>query len=161
MSGAYPLDVDSDGVEDLAVLRLGENVLLRGLGDCRFERANEDLGLAGGADWTTAFSATWESGRSLPTLAFGNYEAVDDAGKPTGGCADNQLFRPVAEGTALRAAARLQPGWCALSMLFSDWDRSGRRDLRISNDREFYGPDGMEQLWRMDVGEAARRLHRG
>ena len=37
---------------DLAVLRLGENVVLRGLGDCRFERANEQLGIDGGDDWT-------------------------------------------------------------------------------------------------------------
>jgi hypothetical protein len=35
-------------------------------------------------------------------------------------------------------------------MLFSDWDRSGRRDLRVSNDREFYVRDGQEQLWRMN-----------
>ncbi|HET7646816.1 MAG TPA: FG-GAP-like repeat-containing protein, partial [Candidatus Limnocylindria bacterium] len=41
VTGAYPLDIDGDGVTDLAVLRVGENVLLRGLGDCRFERANE------------------------------------------------------------------------------------------------------------------------
>ena len=39
---------------------VGENVLLRGLGDCRFERANEALGFDGGDRWTTAFSATWE-----------------------------------------------------------------------------------------------------
>src|SRR5438034_1878245 len=40
-TGAYPIDIDGDGVTDLAVLRNGENVLLRGLGGCRFERANE------------------------------------------------------------------------------------------------------------------------
>ncbi|MCC6518521.1 MAG: VCBS repeat-containing protein, partial [Tabrizicola sp.] len=34
--GAYPLDIDSDGVLDLVVLRQGENKLLRGLGNCRF-----------------------------------------------------------------------------------------------------------------------------
>jgi hypothetical protein len=39
VTGAYPLDVDGDGHLDLAVLRLGENVVLRGLGGCRFERA--------------------------------------------------------------------------------------------------------------------------
>ena len=38
VTGAYPLDVDSDGTTDLAVLRVGEDVVLRGLGDCRFER---------------------------------------------------------------------------------------------------------------------------
>ena len=42
-------------------------------------------------------------------------------------------------------------------MLFSDWDRSGRRDLRISNDRQYYLPeDGEEQLWRMEPGIAPR-----
>jgi hypothetical protein len=37
-------------------------------------------------------------------------------------------------------------------MLFSDWDRSGRRDLRVSNDRHYYGQarDGSEQLWRVE-----------
>ena len=39
--GAYPIDIDGDGLTDLAVLRNGGNVLLRGLGDCRFERAND------------------------------------------------------------------------------------------------------------------------
>ena len=43
-------------------------------------------------------------------------------------------------------------------MLFSDWDRSGRRDLRISNDRHYYSDlsDGQDQLWRIAPGEAPR-----
>ena len=45
VTGAYPLDVDADGHTDLAVLRVGETLLLRGLGGCRFERANEAWGL--------------------------------------------------------------------------------------------------------------------
>ena len=44
VTGAYPLDIDGDGITDLAVLRVGETELLRGLGDCRFERANEAWG---------------------------------------------------------------------------------------------------------------------
>ena len=36
-------DIDGDAVSDLAVLRRGETILLRGLGDCRFERANETV----------------------------------------------------------------------------------------------------------------------
>jgi hypothetical protein len=153
VSGAYPLDVDSDGLADLAVLRLGENVVLRGLGDCRFEVANAELGLDGGDDWSTAFSATWEPGYALPTLAVGNYEAVDAEGKPTGACADNLLVRPAPDGTGYGLPEPLSPGYCALSILFSDWDRSGRRDLRVSNDREFYGPEGQEQLWRVSPGQ--------
>jgi hypothetical protein len=88
VTGAYPLDVDSDGLTDLAVLRLGEDVLLRGLGGCRFERANERWSLEGMGDWTVAFSATWEGGRRLPTLAFGNYVALTRTGRRAGGCAE-------------------------------------------------------------------------
>jgi hypothetical protein len=35
-------------------------------------------------------------------------------------------------------------------MLFSDWNRSGQQDLRISNDRQYY-VGGQEQLWRVPV----------
>jgi enediyne biosynthesis protein E4 len=149
VTGAYPLDLDGDGRTDLAVLRVGENLLLRGLGDCRFERANEDLGFDGGDAWTTAFSATWEPGASLPTLAFGNYLDPDDQQRAT--CVDNVLVRPTADGTGYASPTTLSPGWCTLSLLFSDWDRSGRRDLRVSNDRHYYR-DGQEQLWRLPPG---------
>jgi hypothetical protein len=154
VTGAYPLDIDGDGLVDLAVLRNGENVLLRGTGDCGFERANEAWGFDGGAANTNAFTATWEGSNTLPTLAFGNY--VDPAHTdPHDLCADNVLVRPAATGGGYAAPLPLSPSWCALSMLFSDWDRSGRRDLRISNDAHYY-LDGQEQLWRMTPGEAPR-----
>ncbi len=157
VTGAYPLDVDSDGNPDLAVLRYGENVLLRGLGACRFERANEAWRFDGGDAWTTAFSATWESTNAWPTLAIGNYleEFSADSGAR---CYDNQLIRPADDGSGFGASTVLRPGWCALSMLFSDWDRSGRRDLRVSNDRHYYtdASDGEEQLWRVEAGKAPR-----
>ena len=43
-------------------------------------------------------------------------------------------------------------------MLFSDWDGSGRRDLRVSNDRHYYGElgGGGEQLWRFEPGTPPR-----
>ena len=72
VTGAYPLDVDADGLVDLAVLRVGETVLLRGTGGCAFERANERWGFDGGDAWAVAFSATWEDESELPTLAIGN-----------------------------------------------------------------------------------------
>ena len=81
-TGAYPLDVDGDGTVDLAVLRIGGNVLLRGLGGCRFERANERWGFDGGDRITMAFSATWEGSAALPTLAFGNYISDPDPQDP-------------------------------------------------------------------------------
>jgi hypothetical protein len=157
VTGAYPIDIDGDGRTDLAVLRVGANVLLRGLGDCRFEPANAAWGLDGGDAWSTAFSATWEASAGWPTLAFGNYrdEASGDIDRL---CHDNELVRPNAAQDGFAAAERLQPAWCALSMLFSDWDRSGRRDLRVSNDRHYYSDfsDGEEQLWRIEAGRAPR-----
>ncbi|HTI30099.1 MAG TPA: CRTAC1 family protein [Methylomirabilota bacterium] len=151
VTGAYPLDVDGDGLTDLAVLRIGPNVLLRGLGNCAFEEANRDWGLDGGNAWTTAFSATWEASASWPTIAFGNYrnEASNDLAHL---CYDNELVRPNAAQDGFAASIPLTPSWCALSMLFSDWDHSGRRDLRVSNDRHYYREPGEEQLWRIEPG---------
>ena len=156
VTGAYPLDVDGDAVVDLAVLRRGENVLLRGLDGCRFERANEAWGFDGGDAWTTAFSATWEAHAGGPTLAFGNYLEGSNTDSERL-CFDNALFRP-GEGGGYGAPITLSPGWCSLSMLFSDWDRSGARDLRVSNDRHYYTDysPGQEQLWRVRVGERPR-----
>jgi hypothetical protein len=155
VTGAYPLDVDGDGLVDLAVLRNGRNVLLRGTGDCGFEESNERWSFDGGSAPTMAFSATWEGDNALPTLAFGNY--VDpDGTDPSTLCVPNALVRPAsAGGSTYGPPVTLAPGWCALSMLFSDWAGSGRRDLRISNDRHYY-VDGEEQLWRMEPGSMPR-----
>ena len=152
VTGAYPLDIDGDGIKDLVVLRVGETVVLRGTGDCRFERANEALGYDAPDAWTAAFSATWESEATLPTLAFGHYLDLDSVTDRTYICADGELVRPDATGRSYDAAVALIPGYCPLSMLFSDWDRSGRRDLRVSNDAHYYR-GGAEQLWRITPGQ--------
>jgi hypothetical protein len=154
VTGAYPIDVDGDALTDLAVLRNGDNVLLRGLGDCRFERANETWGYDGGDALTAAFSAMWEGSATLPTLAFGNY--LDLAKDPDrGDCADSELVRPRPGQQTYAEPIPLTPGYCTLSVLFSDWDRSGHADLRMANDRHYY-LDGEEQLWRIEPGELPR-----
>ena len=150
VTGAYPLDLDGDGHTDLAVLRVGEDVVLRGLGECRFERANERLGIDGGESWTVAFSATWEGSNELPTLAFGDYLTPDRQS-----CENSRLLRPARTGDRYQPAIALSPGYCTLSMLFSDWNRSGQRDLRMTNDRHYYR-DGTDQLWRIAPGEPPR-----
>ncbi len=150
VSGAYPIDIDSDGVMDVAVLRVGENQLYRGLGDCRFEAANALWGFDGGGAWTTAFSAVWEAAADWPTLVFGNYVDRSQAGAPFGTCHDNRIFRPTDAGYA--PPQFLQPGFCSLSVLFSDWNRDGLPDLRISNDRQYYR-GGQEQLWQLADGQ--------
>lgn len=155
VNGAYPLDIDSDGTVDLVVLRAGENVVLRGAGDCTFERANESFAFPGGDGLTTAFSATWEGPARLPTLAIGHYLKLDASGVRTSTCEESELVRPATNGATFGPAIALAPGYCALSMLFSDWDGSGRRDLRVTNDRAWY-TDGMDQLWKIAPGEAPR-----
>ncbi|WP_306133216.1 CRTAC1 family protein [Roseivivax marinus] len=150
VTGAYPLDIDSDGALDLAVLRVGPNVLLKGDGACGFTDATAEWGLAPGDDWTTAFSATWEAGATLPTLAFGNYVDRDDPEGPFEACDENALVRPRVNGTGYGAPEPIAPGWCALSMLISDWQRTGTPELRISNDRHYYVRGGYEEMWRLD-----------
>jgi hypothetical protein len=158
VTGAYPIDVDSDGLTDIAVLRNGANVLLRGLGDCRFERANGTWGYDGGDALTAAFSATWEGSAALPTLAFGNY--LDLAKAPDrSACAESELVRPATGAETYAAPVPLAPGYCTLSVLFSDWDRTGYTGLRMANDRHYY-LDGEEQLWRIEPGEPPRLYSR-
>jgi len=152
--GAYPIDIDGDGRLDLVLLRVGETVLYRGLGGCRFERANEAWNFDGGNQWNTAFSATWEAGQAWPTLAVGTYIDRTRQDEPWGSCTPNRLYRP-APGGGYLPPLELKPGYCALSMLFTDWGRTGAQDLRISNDREYY-KGGQEQLWRIRAGAAPR-----
>ena len=157
--GAYPIDIDGDGEVDLVLLRVGEAVLMRGLGQCRFERANELWGFDGGNAWWTSFSATWEKGAIWPTLALGAYFDRKEELQPWGTCTPNLLFRPqVVDGVPQRrfaAPVPLTPSFCALSMLFSDWNKSGNKSLRVSNDREYY-KGGQEQMWQILPGEAPR-----
>ena len=148
VTGAYPLDIDGDGLLDLAVLRVGPNLLLRGTGDCRFEDATAAWGFEAGDRWSTAFAATWARGDGWPTRAVGNYVDRDDPEGPFGACDDNLLYRPAAAGFA--PPETLTPGYCALSMLISDWRRSGAPELRISNDRHYYVRGGYEEMWRLD-----------
>lgn len=148
VTGAYPIDIDNDGLIDLAIMRVGANQLYRGLGACSFKPANDSWAFDGRNRWTTAFSATWEKDRAYPTLLFGNYVNRDDPKGPFRACDSNSLYRP--DGERYGAPVLLTPGYCALSVLFSDWGRNGRQDLRISNDRHYYVHDGSEQLWRLE-----------
>jgi len=151
VTGAYPIDLDSDGVTDLAVLRHAEgNAILRGLGDCTFEDATAAFGIDPGDAWTTAFSATWEGDNVLPTIVFGNYRVPD-----TIDCATSVLLRPDESSQGYGTPTALTPGYCTLSVLFADWDHAGRADLRMANDRNYYR-NGSEQLWRVEPGAPPR-----
>jgi len=152
--GAYPIDIDGDGRVDLAVLRHGANGLYRGLGGCRFEDAGARWGFDGGDEWTTAFSAVWEAGNTWPTLVFGNYIDRARYRASTFACHDHYLYRPK-KGGGYGGRQSLTPGYCALSILFSDWNRRGAADLRVSNDKDYFDK-GSEQLWRFQPGQEPR-----
>ena len=157
VTGAYPVDVDADGLTDLAVLRVGQSVLLRGLGDCRFERADE----AWGATPSPAIRlrvqrhmggrrhAANAGVRQLPRA--GRRGRVDRDLRPQRG----HPARP--DGYRLCRAgaprARLLRAVDAVQRL----GRLGRRDLRVSNDRHYYDVEnGQEQLWRFEPGSPPR-----
>ena len=107
VTGAYPLDIDADGVMDIVVLRAGENLLLQGLGDCAFRVANAEFGLDGGDGWTTAFSATWEHDNRLPTLAFGNYVDQDDPDGPFNACDAHRAIGRMATPRASKTCSQI------------------------------------------------------
>ena len=160
VTGAYPLDIDGDGVVDLAVLRVGENVLLRGLGECRFARANEEWSFDGGTAWTAAFSAKWEGDGGLPHPGLRQLPGARRGGRADARPATTACCCGPRTAGGYGAAIALSPGYCTLSVLFSDWDRSGRGDLRMANDRHYYR-DGEEQLWRVAAGRGPAPLHPG
>ncbi len=147
VTGAYSLDIDGDGPLDLVVLRVGGNLLLRGDGACGFRDVTADWGFAAGDRWSTAFAATWEDGQDWPTLAIGNYVDRSNPDGPFEACDVNELHRPV--GAGYGRPTELRPGYCALSMLISDWQRTGTPELRISNDRHYYVKGGYEEMWRL------------
>jgi hypothetical protein len=146
-TGAYPLDIDGDGNIDISLLRVGPDRLLKGDGHCHFVDASDDWGFYPRDAWTTAFSATWEKGNALPTLAFGHYVDRSNPNGPFQACDTSDLYRP--EGRGYGRSEVIAPGFCALSMLITDWHRNGTPELRISNDRHYYVRGGYEQMFRL------------
>lgn len=160
VTGLYPIDINNDGYRDVVLLRVGRNILLKGGEDCSFTNANREFAFDGGRAWTTAFAATFERDTPYPTLAFGNYVDRSAPGSPWGTCHDNVLHRPQAgERLSYAEPSLLSPGFCALSMIFTDWNRSGTPSLRVTNDRHYYR-NGEEQLWRIDPGKLPRLYRR-
>ena len=149
--GAYPINLDNDDFTDIVVLRLGKNLILKGGPDCSFSVGNSAYSFDGSNAWSTAFAAMWEKENKFPTLVFGNYIDRTAEGSPWGTCHDNRLLRPASGNNSLpnySNADVLTPSFCTLSMMFTDWDNSGKPALRITNDRQYYR-GGREQLWKI------------
>lgn len=151
-TGAYPINIDADAHVDLFVMRAGTNVILRGIGDCRFTNVSRKWMPHFDDRWTTAFTAWWEDD-GFPVLGIGNYVDRDDPAGPFEACDENQILRPTLQNanSSTQAAPAYQatildPGFCPLSMLAAN-DARGRLTLRLSNDRHYYVKGGYEQMW--------------
>ena len=94
VTGAYPIDINADGYVDLFVMRAGENIVLRGEGDCQFSEASKEWRIPPGNAWTTGFTAWWDDD-GLPVFALGNYVDRTNPDGPFEACDDNQILRPV------------------------------------------------------------------
>lgn len=144
-TGVYALDIDNDSILDLVLLRVGADQIWLGDGACGFAPADM---IDFPDKWTTAFSATFEQGQDRPTLTMGHYVDRTNPDGPFQACDTNSLWRPQGEGWTQTI---LEPGFCPLSALFTDWSRSGQADLRLSNDRHYYVTGGAEQLWQLSL----------
>jgi hypothetical protein len=143
VTGAYPIDIDADGQLDVFVLRVGQNKILKGMGNCTFVDATQSFGLPKDDAWSTAFTAWWSDDSSRPTLAVGNYVDRKNPEGPFEACDTNALLHPTQNGYS---AETLEPGFCPLSILASR-DARGRQTLRLSNDRHYYVKGGFEQMF--------------
>ena len=146
VTGAYPVDIDSDGLLDLCVMRVGPDRVLRGAGDCSFTDVTQAWGIPQTDQWTTAFTAWYDDGAHYPTLAIGHYVDRANPDGPFGTCDTQTLLTPQKGSVPRFDASVLEPGYCPLSMLAAE-DARGRKSLRISNDRHYYVSGGSEQIW--------------
>ena len=90
VTGAYPLDINADGIMDLFVLRVGPNVVLQGGLECSFTDVTQAWGFPEDDRWSTAFSAWWTPKNDRPAMAIGNYVDRSDPDGPFEACDDNQ-----------------------------------------------------------------------
>ena len=133
------------------------DVVLRGLGDCRFEPATERARTRSAADGLDDRVQRDVGGlelaadarlRPVPRAEDTSELRRQLAGAP--GPSGDRYAAPIALGARLLHAVhlvqRLEP--------------LGQRDLRMSNDRHYYR-DGEDQLWRIAPGEPPTAVHRG
>jgi len=131
------LDIDGDGHMDLFVLRVGGNLLLKGGPDC-LSRSPTRKGLRRRSRLDDVLRAEWSRDRNSRRCDRPLCRPAC-AGSPWGTCEDNSLYRPQpGDKPDYSVRTPLAPGFCALSMLFTDWNRSGVPSLRVSNDRQYY-----------------------
>ena len=158
VTGAYPLDVDGDGVTDLAVLRLGESVLLRGPGRLpvrareRAVRASTAGRLTRGIQRHLGARRSAADARRSATTSSSTRPAT-----PT------RLQRQRARAARTPTADATRAPIAAFARLLRAVDAVQRLGpLRTPRPAHQQRPpllrhDGEEQLWRIEPGEPPRR----
>ena len=107
--GAYPLDIDGDGVTDLVVLRVGEVQVFKGLGQCKFQPGQRHLEHSHRQRLAhRLLRHLGARARTWPTLAIGTYTDRSKPEFPWGSCTPGMLLRPRVKAAAMR---RPRP-WC-------------------------------------------------
>ena len=114
------------------------------------------FGVDGGDTWTVAFSATWEDGNELPTLAFGDYLE-----RRPRGLRGQPAVRPDPDaGTYVAAGRARRPATARCRCCSATGAGPAERDLRMTNDRHYYRDgDGPAVAGRPRRDAAA--VHRG
>lgn len=147
--GVYLLDFDNDDILDLVFFWFGENLFLKGNGDCMFEVVNWVFVFDGGWEWIIVFFVVYEEGIVFFILVFGNYVDWLVFGLFWGMCYDNFLFclEISLDGFVFYfELVWLLFGYCVLLILFIDWNCLGELVLWIFNDWYYYC-GGQEQFW--------------
>ena len=106
VTGAYPIDIDSDGHIDLVVLRRGGDVVLRGLGGCRFEDADRRAR----ARRAARLDDRVQRDVGGHERACRRWRSAATSCRARTECDKSWLVRPDASGDALRRADRAHPG---------------------------------------------------
>ena len=112
VTGAYPLDIDNDGLMDLVVLRLGRNLILKGMPDCRVRGRQPGLRLRRRQGLDDGLLGDLGEGPDLPDARHRQLRRPHGAGRALGHMR-RQLPRP----SGLARQAGLQRPRCAVAEL--------------------------------------------
>ena len=162
VTGAYPLDIDGDGDHRPGgAARRRERPPARASATAGSSERTSAWGFDGGDGWTMAFSATWEATRPAdPGVRRTTW--ADAAGDPaTYAAPDNELVRPAADGDGYGAADPARRPAVARCRCCSATGTGpgGATCASATTGTTTTTSDGEEQLWRIEPGAAAARLH--
>lgn len=139
--GVYLIDIDFDGIIDFVILCVGEDMILKGKGDCLFEFFI-DFGFMLIDYWMIVFFVIWEGDNMFFIMVFGIYVDCVDLKGLFEICDVSLLY--CFEGGCYGDLIKLESGFCMFLMLFMDWVCIGCVDLCVSNDCYYYVKGGQE-----------------